>query len=96
MNAVEVSCACDELHQAIDQGPGNNPGVYATSLSIIGRLKAAAGWDYPVTLLGTLEIQMARWLKRGSSSIGGDDEVCRAVLLGLISKIEEAWERPRD
>lgn len=96
MNAVEVSCACDELHQAIDQGPGNNPGVFATSLSIIGRLKAAAGWDYPVKLLSELETLMSQWFSRRPSSAGIIDEECRTVLLELISKVEDAWERPRD
>ena len=95
MNAVEVSCACDELHQAIDQGPGNHPGVYATSLTIIGRLKAAAGWDYPVSLLSELETLMAQWLNRKSPSTEVDDEDSRNVLLELISKVEDAWERPR-
>ena len=96
MNAVEVSCACDELHQAIDQGPGNNPGVYATSLSIIGRLKAAAAWDYPVKLLSELETLMAQWLNRRSPSTGVGDEDCRNGLLELISKVEDSWARPRD
>ena len=97
MNAVEVSCACDELHQAIDQGPGDNPGVYATSLTIIGRLKAAARWDYPVRLLSELETLMAQWLNRRSSSTAVGDEACRRnALLELISKVEDAWERPHD
>ena len=96
MNAVEVSRACDELHQAVDQGPGNNPGVYATTLSIISHLKAEAGWDYPVKLLSELELLIAPWFNRRSPSTADHDQDRRDALLELISKVEDAWERPRD
>lgn len=94
MNAVEVSRACDELHHAVDQGPGPNPGVHGTSLSIISHLKRAAAWDYPVRLLSELELLIAPWFR--AQCPHEDEPACRNALLELISKIEDGWERPRD
>jgi hypothetical protein len=93
MNAVEVSRACDELHQAVDEGPGLNPGVHAISLAIISHLRAAAAWDYPVRLLNELELSIASWFRLQSSSENEPER--RNALLELISRIEDARERPR-
>jgi hypothetical protein len=41
MNPEEVARTCDELHEYIDQGPGENPGVFARALSVVRRLRTA-------------------------------------------------------
>jgi hypothetical protein len=47
MNAVEVSRGATNFIKPSIRGPENNPGVYATSLSIISRMKAAADGSTP-------------------------------------------------
>jgi hypothetical protein len=95
MNPEEVARTCDELHECIDQGPGENPGVFAQSLSAVRKLRAAAAWDYPIGILGQVEIQIARWFSPDLWQ--GEDEGAQARqdLIGNISKLEDAWERPR-
>lgn len=96
MTAVEVSHACDELHRLIDQGPGLNPGACATSLTIVRQLRAAAEWEYPLELLSELEQLITRWFNPKSPGPVDRDQESRYALLEVISKIEDAWERPRE
>jgi hypothetical protein len=95
MNPDEVARICDELHEYIDRGPGENPGVFAAALSALRRLRAAASWDYPLSVLMELEVQLVRWFSpdkwRGTD--GGQHS--REDLLDHISRLEDAWDRPR-
>jgi hypothetical protein len=86
----ELVRACDELHSHMDEGPGHKAAALADSLKILRRLRSAASWDYPLTLLGQIESQLRLWfsgkLQRATS---------RQALLDLVSKLEDAWERPQ-
>jgi hypothetical protein len=86
----EVVRACDELHSCVDQGPGTNGPALADSLHTVRRLRAAASWDYPGTLLKNIESQLTVWFSADST---GPDS--RQTLLEQIARLEDAWERPR-
>ncbi len=86
----EVVRACDELHSCMDQGPGTNAPALADSLHTVRRLRAAASWDYPLTLLKNIESQLTAWFS--PESAGG---ASRQNLLEQIARLEDAWERPR-
>jgi len=95
MNPEEVARTCDELHEYIDQGPGENPGVFARALSVVRRLRADAAWDRPLAILMQLEMELAGWFSpdrwRGSDDGAGFSQ----ALLSRLSSLEDAWERPR-
>jgi len=95
MNPDEVARICDELHEYVDQGPGENPGVFATALSALGRLRAAASWDYPLSVLMELEVRLARWFSPDKWRGTDDGQHSQEDLLDHISRLEDAWERPR-
>jgi hypothetical protein len=95
MNPDEVARICDELHEYIDQGPGENPGVFATALSTVRRLRSAASWDYPLGVLMELEVQLARWFSPDKWRGTDDGLHCRENLLDHISRLEDSWDRPR-
>ena len=95
MNSDEVARTCDELHEWIDQGPGENPTVFAQSLSAVRKLRAAAAWDYPMGILKQVEVQIARWFSPDLWRGEDDGAEARQALIGNISKLEDAWERPR-
>jgi hypothetical protein len=78
MNPDEVARICDELHQYVDQGLGENPGMFAAALNALLRLRAAASWDYPLNILMELGCssragsgrQVARHRRRAAFSGG--------------------------
>lgn len=95
MTPEEVARACDELHECVDQGPGENPGALGRALSAIRVLRADASWEYPISILTEIELQLTRWF---SSEVwrGTDEQLrCRENLLDHISRLEDAWDRPR-
>jgi hypothetical protein len=94
MNADEASRICDELHEYVDQGPGENPRVFGTALNALRRLRANALWDYPLSILMGLEIQLARWFSPDEWRGTDDGLRCRDQLLDQISRLEDAWNRP--
>jgi hypothetical protein len=94
MNPDEASRICDELHEYLDQGPGDNPRVFGIALNALRRLRANASWNYPVTILMDLEVQIARWFSPDGWRGNDDGLRCRDHLLGQISKLEDAWNRP--
>jgi hypothetical protein len=75
---------------AVDLGPGVNPAVFARALSVVQRMRGAASSDYLGSILAEIEVQLVRWFSPGTD----DGEQFRQNLLGQISKLEEAWERP--
>jgi hypothetical protein len=95
MDQDEVTRQCDELHECIDQGSGENPGVYAASLSALRRLRAAASWDYPMSILCELEPQLARWFSPDKWRGTNDGQYARENLVNQISRLENDWDRPR-
>lgn len=95
MNPDEVARTCDELHEYIDQGPGENPRGFASALGAIRRLRAAASWDYPLIILTRIEMQLAAWFSPDTARAADQGQRCRQALLGDISTLEEAWDRPR-
>ena len=86
----ELVRACDELHAHLDAGPGHNTSALADSLSTLRRLRSAASWDYPRSLLGQIESMLMRWFS--AEEQGG---ASRQSLLDHISRLEDAWDRPR-
>jgi hypothetical protein len=95
MNPEAVAKVCDELHENVDQGPGENPGALARALGTVRMLRAAASWDYPLAILTEIEVQLARWFSREEWRGTDEGRRCRETLLAHISKLEDAWERPR-
>lgn len=95
MNPDEVARICDHLHECIDQGPGENPGVFASALSAVRRLRAGASWEYPLSILTYVEMQLARWFSPDELRGQDQGQFCRDDLLDHISQLEDAWERPR-
>jgi hypothetical protein len=95
MDPDEVTRECDELHACVDRGPGENPSVYATSLSAVRRLRTAASWDYPISILREIETQLARWFSPDKWRGPDDGQDARENLLNQISRLEDAWDRPR-
>jgi hypothetical protein len=94
MDPDEVTRACDELHACVDQGPGDNPGGFARALAEVRRLRAAASWDYPRSILTEVEAQLARWFSSDKWRGTDDGQHAREDLLGHISRLEDAWDRP--
>jgi hypothetical protein len=90
MNPAEVSRMCDQLHECVDQGPGGNPGVFARALSAVRRLRGAASWDYPVSILIDVAMQLARWFTPDRWCGTDDGLSCRDKLLALSSRLEDA------
>ncbi len=86
----ELVRACDELHACLDEGPGQNPSALAESLKTLRRLQASVSWDYPRTLLAQIESELELWFSGQPQSPSS-----RQVLLDHISRLEDAWERPR-
>jgi hypothetical protein len=86
----EVVRACDDLHSYMDRGPGPNTDALADSLTTLRRLQSAASWDYPLELLTRIESQLMLWFSEGAN--GGP---ARQALLDHMSRLEDAWERPR-
>jgi hypothetical protein len=95
MSPDDVARICDELHEYVDQGPGENPGVFATALNALRRLRAEASWDYPLSILMELEVQLARWFSPDKWRRNDTGQHSRDDLLDHISRLEDAWERPR-
>ena len=95
MNADELARACDELHEYIDQGPGENPRGFASALGAVRRIRAAASWDYPLIVLTRIEMRLATWFGPETGRAADAGQGCRQALLGDISTLEEAWDRPR-
>jgi hypothetical protein len=94
MDPEEVARVCDDLHECIEQGPGENPDVFARALGALLTLRESVSWDYPLGLLMEIEVQLARWFSpRGFSA--DEQQRCREALLGDISRLEDAWNRPR-
>jgi hypothetical protein len=91
----EVAMACDELHECVDTGPGGDASGFARSLSVLRRLRSAAPWHYPQEILTDIEVRLARWF--GPDQWQGEDQgrTSRQELLERISRLEDAWERPR-
>lgn len=94
MNPDEASRICDELHKCVDQGPGENPRVFGAALSALRRLRANASWDYPLTILMELEVQLAKWFSPDKWRGTDDGQRSRDHLLNQISRLEDAWDRP--
>jgi hypothetical protein len=95
MNPEEVARECDELHKCIEQGPGENPGVFAQALTSVRRLRAAASWDYPLNILTEVEVQLAHWFSPEKWRGPDDGASCRDNLLCQISRVEDGCNRPR-
>ena len=95
MDPAEVARTCDELHQYIDQGPGENPGVFARALDEVRRLRAAASWDHPLLILTQLEIQLAGWFSPDDWRGADAGARARQALLSRLSSLEDSWEQPR-
>jgi hypothetical protein len=95
MNPDEVARTCDELHECVDQGPGENPEVFARALSAVRKLRAASSWDHPVSILMEIEVQLARWFSPEKWRGTDDGLHCRENLLDHISRLEDGWDRPR-
>jgi hypothetical protein len=95
MNLDEVSRICDRLHECIDEGPGENPAMFASALTAVRKLKAGASWEYPLSILAHVETQLARWFSPDHSRGEDRGHFCREDLLNHISKLEDAWDRPR-
>jgi hypothetical protein len=95
MNTDELARACDELHDCVDQGPGENPGVFARALSTLRMMRGTASWDYPISILAEIEKQLARWFSPDQWRGTDDGDRSRQDLLDHISRLEKAWERPR-
>jgi hypothetical protein len=93
MNPDEVARTCDELHECVDHGPGENSEAFARALSAVRTLREAASWDYPVSILMEVEVQLARWFS--PKKWRGSDDGLRESLLDHISRLEDAWDRPR-
>jgi hypothetical protein len=93
MDPDEVARTCDELHECFDQGPGENYEASGRALSALSKLREAASWDYPVSILMELEVQLARWFS--PKKWRGSDDGLRENLLDHISRLEDAWDRPR-
>jgi hypothetical protein len=95
MDLDEVTRNCDELHECVDQGPGERPQTFARALSVVRRLRAEAPWSYPLTILGEIETQLARWFSPDNWGGTNNGRTARADLLTQIARLEDAWERPR-
>jgi hypothetical protein len=95
MNPDEASRICDELHEYVDQGPGENPRVFGTALNALRRLRANVSWDYPLSILMDLEVQFAGWFSPDKWRGTDDGLRSRDHLLNQISRLEDAWDRPR-
>lgn len=95
LNREEVVRACDDLHALVDTGPGENGGSLAKALLVVARLQSAASWDYPVNILADLQTRLASWFSRDQWRGRDEGEASRAALLDRISRLEDAWERPR-
>jgi hypothetical protein len=87
--------ACDELHECLDTGPGADACGFARALSVLRRLRTAASWDYPLRIITDIEVQLARWFSPDQWQ--GEDlgRTSRQALLECMSRLEDAWERPR-
>jgi hypothetical protein len=86
----EMVRACDELHSRVDEGPGHNADALADSLKTLKRLRSAASWDYPLTLLEQIELLLMHWFSGKLQRV-----TSRQTLLEHISRLEDAWERPQ-
>jgi hypothetical protein len=95
LNREEVVRACDDLHALVDTGPGENGASLAKALLVVARLQAAAAWDYPANILADLQTRLAAWFSREQWRGADAGEASRAALLDSISRLEDAWERPR-
>lgn len=95
MNPDEVARACDELHEYVDEGPGERPGVFARSLGVVRLLRSAASWDYPLDILNEIESRLAHWFSPQPWKERDNEQAYRESLLDQISRLEDAWERPR-
>lgn len=94
MNREEASRVCDELHEYVDQGLGENPADLEMALGTVRMLRAAASWDDPLAILLEVEVQLARWFS--PAEWGGSDERlhCHETLLDQVPRLGDAWERP--
>jgi hypothetical protein len=90
----EVERLCDELHQYIDLGPGENPAAMRAALSAVRIMRASALWDYPIGLLIEVEVQLARWFSSENTAAPDQVHDHRENLLAHLARIEDAWDRP--
>ena len=95
LNREEVVRACDDLHALVDTGPGENGQSLAKALLLVARLQSAASWDHPANILADLKTRLACWFSREQWRGADEGEGSRAALLDRISRLEDAWERPR-
>jgi hypothetical protein len=91
----EVAMACDELHECVDTGPGGDGSGFARALSVLRRLRSAASWDYPLGIVRDIEVRLARWFSADQWQGEDQGRTSRQDLLERISRLEDAWERPR-
>jgi hypothetical protein len=94
MNVNEVRRVCDELHEYIELGPGENRDALRSALNAIRKLKAAASWDHPREILGEFELMITAWLSPASSQAGHAADSSRHSLIASLGRLEECWERP--
>jgi len=95
MNTDEVARACDELHEYIELGPGEDQEILGRALRTLGRLKASAPWEYPRTVLEDLETRVATWFSPAPGGGFGAEEHHRQALLEQLGELEDSWSRPR-
>jgi len=95
MDADEATRLCDELHACIDQGPGENSEALARALGALRRLREEAAWDYPITITMKIELLLVRWFSLQPWRDSNEQRRCRENLLDQISRLEDAWDRPR-
>ncbi len=92
MNPEEVARACDELHECLDQGPGENPGVHARALSVLRRLRGAAAKDELLGLLAQTEAAFGSWFSRQECNRSeAEDRSQREQLVERLAELEEHW-----
>ena len=93
MDSAAVTRNCDELHECVDQGPGEMPETFARALDAVRRLRADASWGYPIIILAEIETQLARWFSPDKWRGTNDGHIARENLLTQIARLEDAWEQ---
>lgn len=95
MNPEQLARTCDELHACIDRGPGESPRGFASALTGVRRMRAAASWDDPLIILTRIEMGLATWFSPNKWRAADEGQGCPQALLRNLSTLEETSDRPR-